>query len=100
MHEVGRELVKGHVGAVLYVEGGEHLAVLGYDLGGELVVRMLEFFERRNLRKYAYKQQQEEHQGERGHEDDPVPLDYRLFNFICHFQCLKTQNYNKFGKTP
>ena len=42
------------------MKGVENLTVLGYDLGGELVVRMFKLLKGRNLCKQSYKQKREE----------------------------------------
>ena len=45
IHEMLGKFVIAHVGPVLNMESGQHLAVLGYDLGRKLVVRVLQLFE-------------------------------------------------------
>ena len=45
IHEMLGELVVTHVGPVLNMESGQHLAVFGYHLGRKLVVRVLQLFE-------------------------------------------------------
>ena len=86
LDQVRGELVIADVGAVLYMEGGEDLSVLGDDLGGQFVVRVLQLFERRDLREDADQQQEQEHQRERSRDQDPKPLDNLLFGSLFHRQ--------------
>ena len=86
LDQVRGELVIADVGTVLYMEGGEDLSVLGDDLGGQFVVRVLQLFERRDLREDADQQQEQEHQRERSRDQDPEPLDNLLFGSLFHRQ--------------
>ena len=45
IHQIWRKLVKCDEGPVLYMKGGEDLAVLGDYLSGELAVWILKFLE-------------------------------------------------------
>ena len=58
--KIGREVLITYIGAVLYMEGGEHLTVFCKNLCGKLVVRVLKLLERRNLGKESDKQQGKE----------------------------------------
>ena len=66
------------------MEGGEDFSVLGDDLRGQFVVRVLQLFERRDLREDAHQQEQQEHEGERSQDQDPKPLDYLFLGSLFH----------------
>ena len=68
--------------------GGQDLAFLRDDLGGQLAVRVLQFLVRRNLRERPDDYQKQQHQGNRGEKDDPEPADNLLFGILCHLKNL------------
>ena len=72
------------IGAVLDVEGGQHLAVLCKKLSSKLVVRMFQFLERRNLCEYRDEQHCNEQYCYRSRYNYPEPLDYFLSCIVSH----------------
>ena len=68
--------------------GGQDLAFLCDDLGGQLAVRVLQLLVGRNLGERPDDSQEKDYQGDRGEKEDPEPADDLLFGILCHLKNL------------
>ena len=88
LHEVQGEFFVTDECPVLDMVGGQDLAFLRDDLGGQLAVRVLQFLVGRDLRERPDDYQKQQYQGNRGEKEDPEPADDLLFGILCHLKNL------------
>ena len=85
LHQIGGQVVKAHVGTVLDMIRAYQLAVLGYEFGGQIGLRVLQLLEGRNLCKDAHSCD-EKHQNAYGNEYYTPDCGYEsAFGFFFHF---------------
>ena len=85
LHQIGGQVVKAHVGTVLDMIRAYQFAVLGYEFGGQIGLRVLQFLEGRNLCKDAYACD-EKHQNTYGNEYYTPDCGYEsAFGLFFHF---------------
>ena len=97
VHKIRGDLVVGNVGPVLDVERRQDLPVLRDDLRGQLVVRVFQILERRDVGEHPDKEYHKDKKQHRKRHHDPEPLDYFLSSRVGH---NKDKFITKFGKLP
>ena len=88
LHEMQGQLFVTDECTVLDMVGGQDLAFLCDDLGGQLAVRILQLLVGRNLGERPDDSQEEDYQGDRSEKEDPEPADDLLFGILCHLKNL------------
>ena len=82
MDQVKGQFVVADESTVFDMVSGQDLAFLGDDLGSELALRVLQFFDGRNLGEGPYDSQQDDDEGDGGEEEDPEPADDLLAGIL------------------
>ena len=84
LHQRGGQFFVAHESAVFYMISGQDLAFLGNHLGGQLGIRVLQFFDGRDIGQSPDQRQQHGQGHHRGDDQEPEPLGQSFLACLGH----------------